>query len=48
MTQQELSRRAGMTQPALARLEKSNSKPRIGTLKKIAATMEITIEQLTE
>jgi transcriptional regulator with XRE-family HTH domain len=37
-----------MTQPALARLEKSDSKPRIGTLKKIAAAMDITIEQLTD
>jgi DNA-binding XRE family transcriptional regulator len=48
MTQQELAQRAGMTQPALARLEKSDSKPRIGTLKKIAAAMDITIEQLTD
>ena len=48
MTQQELARRAGMTQPALARLEKSDSKPRIGTLKKIAAAMDITLEQLTD
>jgi transcriptional regulator with XRE-family HTH domain len=47
-TQQELASRAGMTPPALARLEKSKSKPRIGTLKKIAAAMEITIEQLTD
>ena len=48
MTQQELARKAGMTQPALARLEKSDSKPRIGTLRKISAAMDITIEQLTD
>ena len=48
MTQQELAQRTGMTQPALARLEKSGSKPRIGTLKKIAAAMDITLEQLTD
>ena len=48
MTQQELARKAGMTQPALARLEKSDSKPRIGTLRKIAAAMDISIEQLTD
>ncbi len=48
LTQQELARRAGMTQPALARLEKSESKPRISTLKKIASAMDITLEQLTD
>ncbi|MFZ0241269.1 MAG: helix-turn-helix transcriptional regulator [Desulfobacterales bacterium] len=48
MTQKDLARKAGITQPALARLEKSDAKPRIGTLKKIAAAMEITIEQLTD
>jgi len=48
MTQQELARLAGMTQPALARLEKSDAKPRIGTLKKIATAMDITLEQLTD
>jgi DNA-binding XRE family transcriptional regulator len=48
MTQQELARRAGMTQPALARLEKSESKPRISTLKKIASAMGITLEQITD
>jgi DNA-binding XRE family transcriptional regulator len=48
MTQRELARRAGMTQPALARLEKSGSKPRISTLKKIAAAMDLTLEQLTD
>ena len=48
MTQQELAQRAGMTQPALARLEKYDSKPRISTLKKIASAMDITLEQLTD
>jgi DNA-binding XRE family transcriptional regulator len=48
MTQQEIARRAGMTQPALARLEKSESKPRISTLKKIASAMDITLEQITD
>jgi len=47
MAQQELARRAGMTQSALVRLEKSDSKPRIGTVRRIAAAMGITIEQLT-
>jgi len=48
LTQLELARRAGMTQPALARLEKSESKPRMNTLKKIASAMDITLEQLTD
>ncbi len=48
MTQQELAHQAGMTQPALARLEKSDSKPRIITLKKIASAMDITLDQLTD
>jgi DNA-binding XRE family transcriptional regulator len=48
LTQLELARRAGMTQPALARLEKSESKPRTITLKKIASAMDITLEQLTD
>ena len=48
LTQKELAKRAGMTQPALARLEKSDSKPRIGTLRKISAAMEINLEQLTD
>ena len=48
MTQKELARQAGMTQPSLARLEKSVSKPRISTLKKIAAALDITLEQLTD
>ena len=48
ITQKELAQRAGMTQPALARLEKADSKPRISTLKKIAAAMDITLEQLTD
>jgi len=36
----------GMTQPALARLGKSKSKPWIGTLKKIAAAMESPVSSL--
>ncbi|VEN73767.1 Prevent-host-death family protein [Candidatus Desulfarcum epimagneticum] len=48
MTQEELSKRAGMTQPALARLEKIDAKPRVATLKKIAAAMDISVEQIVD
>ncbi|MDZ7664150.1 MAG: helix-turn-helix transcriptional regulator [Desulfotignum sp.] len=48
LTQEELAARAGIKQPALARLEKPDANPGIGTLKKLADAMGITIEQLRE
>lgn len=48
LTQQELAERAGMSQPALARVEKIDTKPRMTTLKKLAAAMDISVEQLSE
>jgi len=48
LTQQELARRAGMKQPALARLESSDTSPRTSTLKKLADAMNITFEQLID
>jgi transcriptional regulator with XRE-family HTH domain len=48
LTQQELAQRAGMKQPALARLECSDTTPRISTLKKLAAAMNITVDQLID
>ncbi|MCZ7667949.1 MAG: helix-turn-helix domain-containing protein [Chloroflexi bacterium] len=48
LTQQELAQRAGISQPALARLEKNDAKPRAATLKKLAAAMDITVAQLSD
>jgi predicted transcriptional regulator len=47
LTQKELAQKAELAQSALARLEKSISKPRTSTLKKLANAMRISIEQLT-
>ena len=48
MTQDELARRAGLKQPALARLEGHVSNPRKTTLKKLADAMDLSVEQLIE
>ena len=48
ITQQELAERAGMAQPALARLEKAESTPRTSTLKRLASAMNISVEQLID
>ena len=48
LTQEELAARAGIKQPALARLEKPDVNPRNCTLKKLADAMGITIKQLRE
>lgn len=48
LTQEELAERAGIKQPALARLEKTDAKPRRATLKKLADAMGIEVEQLME
>ena len=48
LTQAQLSKRADIKQPALARMEKAESKPRNSTLKKLAKAMDISIEQLMD
>jgi len=48
LTQGELAAKAGLKQPALARLEKADSTPRKSTLKKLADAMDISVEQLIE
>ncbi len=48
MTQAELAEKAGIKQPALARMEKPHANPRKSSLAKLARAMEITAEQLIE
>lgn len=48
MTQEELAQKAGITQPALARLEKPDTRPRKSSLAKVAKAMGISVEQLIE
>ena len=48
LTQAKLAIKAGMKQSALARLENSDSNPRKTTLAKLAAAMDISIEQLID
>ncbi len=48
LTQKALAERAGMKQPALARLESSDLTPRTSTLKKLATALEISVEQLID
>lgn len=48
LTQAELARRIGVTQAALSQLEKVGSKPQAATLEKVAAALEVKVNQLTE
>ena len=48
ITQAEVARRAGMSQPAYAKLEKPGANPRTATLRKIAKALGISLEQLTD
>jgi DNA-binding XRE family transcriptional regulator len=48
ITQKELADRTGMTQPAIAQIEKPDSKTQRKTLKKIAQAMNLDVEQITE
>ncbi len=48
MTQAGLAANAGITQPALARIERPDATPRKSSLAKLAAAMGITVEQLIE
>ena len=48
MTQQELAERAGVSQPAIAKIERPGSSPRRATLEKLAGAMGLSVEQLEE
>ena len=48
LTQVEVARRAGMSQPAYAKLERPDARPRTTTLRKIAKAMGLSLEQLTD
>ena len=48
LTQAEVAKRAGMSQPAYAKLEKPGANPRTATLRKLAKALGISLEHLTE
>lgn len=48
LSQAEVAKRAGMSQPAYGKLEKPDARHRTNTLRKLAKALGITLEQLTE
>jgi len=48
MTQDELAGKAGMSQPALAKLEKPGARPRKATIRKVAEAMGLSVDQVEE
>lgn len=48
LTQAEVAARAGMSQPAYARLEKPTGQPRTATLRKLADALDVSLAQLTD
>ena len=48
LTQEEVARRMGITQPAYAKIEGGKTRPRIATCKRLAVAMGVEWEQLTE
>ncbi len=48
ITQKDLAAKTGMTQPAVAQIEKTGSKTQRKTLKKIAKAMSLDVEQVTD
>jgi DNA-binding XRE family transcriptional regulator len=48
LTQEEVARRMGVSRPALAQMEAKGTRPRVTTLKRIAAAMGVQWEQLRE
>jgi len=47
ITQEELANKTGMSQPAIAQIEKAESKAQRKTLKKISLAMGLDVEQIT-
>ena len=48
LTQEEVARRMGITQPAYAKIESGKTRPRMATCKRLATAMGIEWEQLSE
>ena len=48
LTQGEVARRMGISQPAYAKIEGGRNRPRMDTCKRLAAAMGVEWEQLTE
>ncbi len=48
LSQQELADRLGISQPAMAQIEKPGAKPQEKTLLKIAAVLGVSVEQLRD
>ena len=48
LTQEEVARRMGITQPAYARIESGKTQARIATCKRLAEAIGVEWEQLTE
>ena len=48
LTQEEVARRMGISQPAYAKIEGGKRQPRIATCKRLAEAMGVEWEQLTE
>ena len=46
ITQRGLAKRAGITQAALFRLESGETDPRLGTLRKLAKALNVTVADL--
>lgn len=46
LSQREVARRMGVSQPAFAKMEAKDAKPRLATLKKIAAALGVEWEQV--
>jgi DNA-binding XRE family transcriptional regulator len=48
LTQAEVAKRAKMSQPAYAKIEKPGTNPRTTTLRKLSKALGISLEQLTD
>ena len=48
LIQAEVAKRAGMSQPAYAKMEKPDANPRTVTLRKTAAELDLSLEQHTD